>query len=118
MTQISKTVALGLLGLVVAAALGYFALELVSQPVGLNSQPVTAGQDLVPQSSSVDKVPDAKKPKKPKKRSSGSTDDTSSGRGTTVPDDNGGRGKSDDDLGGGDDHGHEGGDGDDDGDDD
>lgn len=92
MTTYLKTVALGILGLVVAAALGYFALELVSQPVGLNSQPVTVGDDLVPQKDPTDK-------KKPEKKSPGSTDDTADPSGTPKPDDN----KVDDDSGGGDD---------------
>jgi hypothetical protein len=39
---------MGVLGLCVAAGLGYLSLQLVSQPVGLSSEPLTAGNSLVP----------------------------------------------------------------------
>lgn len=42
---------LGTAGLIVAAVLAVLALQLVSQPVGLSSEPVTAGDRLVPRAS-------------------------------------------------------------------
>lgn len=48
MTRRGTTIVLlGLMGLVVAACLGYLALQLVSQPVGLSQVPVSAGDELV-----------------------------------------------------------------------
>ena len=46
-TRVILTVAAGLLGLVVAAALGYAALQLISQPIGVSSVPARAGEQLV-----------------------------------------------------------------------
>lgn len=45
--RVFATVMAGLLGLVVAAFLGYIALQLVSQPVGLSTIPPRAGDKLV-----------------------------------------------------------------------
>lgn len=42
---------LGAAGLIVAAVLAALALRLVSQPIGLSSEPVTAGDRLVPRDS-------------------------------------------------------------------
>ncbi len=42
---------LGATGLVIAAVLAALALRLVSQPIGLSSEPVTAGDRLVPRDS-------------------------------------------------------------------
>ena len=41
---------LALLGVVVAAGIGLAASRLVSQPIGLSGEPVTAGGDLAPAS--------------------------------------------------------------------
>lgn len=46
-TRLLATIAAGLLGLVVAACLGYLALQLVSQPTGLSAIPARTGDDLV-----------------------------------------------------------------------
>jgi hypothetical protein len=43
-----KVGALGALGLIVAAVLAALSLQLVSQPVGLSSEPLTAGNRLAP----------------------------------------------------------------------
>ena len=51
MTNTMKTVMMGALGLCVAAMLGYLSLQLVSQPVGLSSEPLTAGNVLAPTAS-------------------------------------------------------------------
>lgn len=44
----AKVGGLGALGLVVAAVLAALSLQLVSQPVGLSSEPLTAGNLLAP----------------------------------------------------------------------
>jgi len=43
-------IGLALLGVVVAAGIGLAASSLVSQPIGLSGEPVTAGGDLAPAS--------------------------------------------------------------------
>lgn len=45
--RIAMVVAAALAGLVLAACLGYLALQLVSQPVGLSSVPQRAGDQLI-----------------------------------------------------------------------
>lgn len=45
--RVVATVIIGLLGLVVAALLGYLALQLVNQPVGLSTIPPRAGDQLI-----------------------------------------------------------------------
>lgn len=45
--RIPAVIAAGLLGLLVAAALGYFALQLVSQPTGLSAVPQRANEELI-----------------------------------------------------------------------
>ncbi|MBK5229665.1 MAG: hypothetical protein JJE27_00685 [Thermoleophilia bacterium] len=44
----AKVGGMGALGLVVAAVLAALSLQLVSQPVGLSSEPLTAGNQLAP----------------------------------------------------------------------
>lgn len=46
-TRVLATIGAGLLGLVIAAVLGYLALQLVSQPAGLAAIPARTGDDLV-----------------------------------------------------------------------
>lgn len=48
MKRWAKIAGLGAFGLVAAAVLGALALQLVSQPVGLSSEPFTAGDILAP----------------------------------------------------------------------
>jgi hypothetical protein len=47
-TRLGGIVFLALLGLVVAAAVTYAASTLVSQPIGLTSEPATLGEGLAP----------------------------------------------------------------------
>ncbi|MGK2878262.1 MAG: hypothetical protein ACSLFF_06765 [Solirubrobacterales bacterium] len=62
--QSLKIVGAGLLGLIVAACLGYLALQLVSQPVGLSTVDASAGDELVA-TRKKHKPAVKKKPKKP-----------------------------------------------------
>lgn len=47
-SRISGVVVIALLGLVLAAAITYAASTLVSQPIGLTSEPATLGKGLAP----------------------------------------------------------------------
>lgn len=47
-SRISGVVVVALLGLVLAAAITYAASTLVSQPIGLTSEPATLGEGLAP----------------------------------------------------------------------
>lgn len=62
---------LGALGLVVAAVLAALSLQLVSQPVGLSQEPLTAGNQLAPPplpTSDTGSTPETPKKKKKKKK--------------------------------------------------
>lgn len=50
-SRISGVVVIALLGLVLAAAITYAASTLVSQPIGLTSEPATLGKGLAPNAS-------------------------------------------------------------------
>jgi hypothetical protein len=104
----TKTALMGVLGLCVAAGLGFLSLQLVTQPVGLSSEPLTAGNSLVPAATKAKAPAKAKAKKKSSSPSSSTTTtapansgNTTSGSGDSIfkPSvDNSGKGK-----GGGDD---------------
>lgn len=48
---------LALLGLLVAAAIAFLATQMVSQKIGISSEPVSAGRALAPRSSAAKKPP-------------------------------------------------------------
>ena len=48
LTRFPSTIALAIVGLVLAAAVTYLASTLVSQPIGLSSEPSTLGTALAP----------------------------------------------------------------------
>lgn len=64
--QSLQIVGAGLLGLLVAACLGFLALQLVSQPVGLSTVDASAGDELVSKKEKSPSVEDKKKSSKKK----------------------------------------------------
>jgi hypothetical protein len=115
-------VAAGLLGLVLAAVLGYAALQLISQPIGTSTVPVRGGDQLVGHRSKPSSAARSQAQSKPRTQSPSRTptpavtptqqpDGDAVVRGDSKPDDHGGHGSDDH---GGDGHGGDGHDEDDD----
>jgi hypothetical protein len=77
--------ALALLGIVLAAAASYGASELANQPIGLSSEPITAGDQLAPRRTPAPK-PKATRTPRPKRTPTPTpiptVDDDSSGHGS------------------------------------
>ncbi|MFN8159316.1 MAG: hypothetical protein U0842_28525 [Candidatus Binatia bacterium] len=57
LTRFPSTIALAIVGLVLAAAVTYLASTLVSQPIGLSSEPATLGGSLAPPRSAPRSLP-------------------------------------------------------------
>lgn len=118
-SQSLKIIGAGLLGLIVAACLGFLALQLVSQPVGLSTVDASAGDELVSKKQTKQKPAGKKKPKDTEKEPKApvnttpyvppSTPDYSGGNDSSSGDESSGSDGDDDsggdDSGGGDDHG-------------
>jgi hypothetical protein len=82
-------VGIGLLSLLLAAALGLATSKLTEAPVGLSAEPVSAGEALAPSPTA---TPDATR--EPRKRKA---DPTAAPQATAPPESNSGPGSSDDD---------------------
>ncbi len=63
MTSTARWIALALLGIAIAAGVSIAASRLASQQIGLASQPISAGDALVPQPSNSQKNPKTPPPK-------------------------------------------------------